>query len=65
MLAALRLVLFDNGNPAAPQNLALSPILTWIVLLGGAYGFCRGVHDVLRALIGRSDAPADGGRESS
>jgi hypothetical protein len=62
MIAALRLVLFDDGNPLL-KSLALSPILTWIVLLGGGYGFCRGVHDVLMALVGR--ARADGPREDT
>jgi hypothetical protein len=49
MISALRLVLFDDGNPLA-RSVALSPAVTWVVVGGGAYGALRGLIDAARLL---------------
>jgi hypothetical protein len=58
MLAAIHLVLWGQTNGL---NVALvPPLITWLVLIGGCYGFARMLFDLVRAL--RHDGSKTGRR---
>jgi hypothetical protein len=58
VLAALRLVLFDDGDPLG-KSIALSPAITWLVVVGGVYGALRAAWDICKILwLGKRSRPA-------